>query len=268
MGNSYLRRMTSRIQDVVVIGYGNVGSHLINWLRLSGVQHIQLYSRSQVPSIQGISVVAEVEDIKRDADFYILALNDQSITSFMKDIGPFDGLWVHTSASLSEDAFPESWSRTGVLYPLQTFSKNFPMNYEGIPLLIEAKADHDLIILRELALRMSNVVVDSNPAMRLNLHVAAVFACNFNNHLMHVAESLLKENGLDFELIRPLIKQTVEKALHNNPSHSQTGPAFRGDQTTMMRHLEALAKYQELQDIYKLLSSNIAQYKTKDSDND
>ena len=150
----------------------------------------------------------------------------------------------------------------GVFYPLQTFSKNKSLLFEGIPLLVEGSSPGVEKSLLELGEKISGNVHLVHSQGRRTLHLAAVFACNFSNYLYSVASDLLKEQGLSFDLLKPLIRETAMKLESQSPAEAQTGPAARGDMNIIARHLEMLSGKPQLEEIYKILSQEIG--KTKD----
>lgn len=140
---------------------------------------------------------------------------------------------------------------------MQTFSKGKEVSFENIPLCIEANDESELTILNKLAAKISRQVYQLDGDKRKVLHLAAVFACNFPNHLYALANKILNQNGLDFEIIRPLIAETADKVMSNLPENVQTGPAVRADESTLNKHLSMLTDMPELQNIYQTLSDSI-----------
>ena len=111
--------------------------------------------------------------------------------------------------------------------------------------------------LQKLAKSISDNVNKINSEQRKTIHLAAVFACNFSNHLYTIASEILENNKLSFDILKPLIEETALKIKNNHPSQMQTGPAIRGDKKIMDQHLKLLSKDKKLQTIYKLMSQSI-----------
>jgi predicted short-subunit dehydrogenase-like oxidoreductase (DUF2520 family) len=152
-------------------------------------------------------------------------------------------------------------SNIGVLYPLQTFSLDKNVDFRNVPMLVEANNETALKQVIQLAESLSEDVMAVSSGQRQWLHSAAVFACNFSNHMLHLAEEMLEKEGLSFELLRPLIQETFQKALLQGPGLSQTGPALRNDQTSMQAHVQLLQqKEPELANLYKKISESIQRY--------
>jgi predicted short-subunit dehydrogenase-like oxidoreductase (DUF2520 family) len=148
-------------------------------------------------------------------------------------------------------------TRIGVFYPLQTFSKSQAVDFRQIPIAIEANSAEDSAVIKSIADRLTEKVIELTSAQRKTLHVAAVFACNFTNHLFAISQELLQKDNLDFDLLRPLIAETAGKIQLNDPVTVQTGPAFREDKEIINSHLEMLRENPELMDIYEKLSQSI-----------
>lgn len=149
--------------------------------------------------------------------------------------------------------------RTGVFYPLQTFSRDQnPLDFEEIPLCIEAGDPETEASLVAMGQEISSIVYLVSSAERRVLHLSAVFACNFTNHLLSIANDLTDAHDLEFDLLRPLIRETFRKALAaTNPTDVQTGPARRGDQKTISTHLAMLNQQPRLKEMYELITESI-----------
>jgi predicted short-subunit dehydrogenase-like oxidoreductase (DUF2520 family) len=168
-----------------------------------------------------------------------------------------DQLLLHTSGSTGLSALEGASTRIGVFYPLQTFSKIKSIDFRQIPIIIEANVPEVLAIIRAIADRLSEKVIELNSEQRKTLHIGAVFACNFTNHLFGLAQELLEQKGLDYELLKPLIAETLNKIEMNSPVSVQTGPAIRGDQATIQAHLKLLKHNPDLAELYVKLSQSI-----------
>ena len=240
--------------DVSILGYGNVSQHLEKAFANSDVVQIrQIYSRTY----KGKNVVNELDLLAR-ADVYIIAISDDAISEFSEKLPFSDRLVVHTSGSLALSAISSS-NRRGVFYPLQTFSKSAAVNWTKIPICVEAETTDDLIVLKKLAASISGSVYEIDSAQRRALHVAAVFASNFTNHLYAIADDICGQYDIPFAILQPLILETASKIQHLSPKASQTGPALRGDQSTINAHLKLL-NHPRQREIYELLTQSIQQY--------
>lgn len=251
--------MAANALHIVIIGAGNVASHLCRAFDDSEHKIVQLYNRSEkgkeLANEYGISFTTNINDLVK-ADIYLVAIPDDAVSSFANKFPYKQSLIAHTSGSVSIEALNEASNRTGVFYPLQTFTKNKLVDFKTIPICIEAKSDEDEKTLYKLGIEISSIVKRIDSEKRKLAHVAAVFANNFSNHMYEIAYSFLMKNNLPFDLIQPLIKETADKVQHETPYDAQTGPAKRGDNKTIEAHLELL-KNKEYQEIYKLVSESI-----------
>lgn len=244
--------------QVVILGTGNVATHLIKaFENATNMEVVQVFNRNssgfdELP-FKG-NTTTEINSLM-NADCYIIAVPDDAVQTLSASI-PFENrLVVHTSGSVSVSEL-DSKNRRGVFYPLQTFSKEREVDFSEIPVCIEAESAADLKVLNELALLVTNSVFEVNSEKRKQLHLAAVFVCNFVNHLYHIGFDLSENNGISFAILKPLIKETASKIEHASPEAMQTGPAKRNDVKTIEKHLHLLD--QPLQkEIYKLLSQSI-----------
>ena len=169
-------------------------------------------------------------------------------------------LVAHTAGSIGFDVFPEQLKRKGIFYPLQTFSKGRKVNFQGLPFLLESSDEQSSAILENLAESIGGKVYYVDNERRRILHLAAVFACNFTNHMLTVGKEVASNAGFTFEVLEPLIMETVSKAMDLGPENSQTGPAVRHDQNTIEKHLELLSFSPELQRIYSEMTQSIINY--------
>ncbi|GEQ86045.1 hypothetical protein ULMS_15530 [Patiriisocius marinistellae] len=247
---------------VVILGFGNVGQHLHKiFHETKGVNVIQGYTRNttETTTKAGTPLISKISEIDSSADVYIVAIPDDAIKGFTKELKLKDKLVVHTSGGVAMNTISKKHHR-GIFYPLQTFSKNTEVDFKIIPICIEAEKENDLKLLRKLGELISNKVVDINSSERAQIHLAAVFVNNFVNELYHISEDILKEKSLDFELLKPLISETAKKIETLSPSKAQTGPANRGDIVTIEKHLSMIEA--ELQEkVYMTLTRSILKRK-------
>ena len=250
--------------NVAVIGAGNLATNLAVALKKAGHSITSVFSRTtesakSLADIVGTVYTTDLNEIPCDSDIYIIAVKDDAVQQMarkLKKIVP-QALIVHTAGSIPADIIPEG--RIGVFYPMQTFSKQRIVDFKQIPVFIEADSEKDLDIIRDLASTLSERVTEANSQQRKVLHLAAVFCCNFANHCAAMSEKILKHYDISFDVMLPLINETMAKINNMSPLKAQTGPAIRNDHTVMDAHLELLKQMNEpqLAQIYKLLSDNI-----------
>ena len=247
---------------IVLLGSGNVATHLAQALVAKGEEMVQVFSQSlrnaiSLTDLVGGEPIDDLTQVNNSADLYIIAVKDDAIAGIADRLKSVSGLVAHTSGTTDMTVISSKVEHAGVFYPLQTFSKAKPVFFDEIPLCIEATDEKQLKVLNTLASKLSNRVYQVDGNQRKILHLAAVFACNFPNHLYALANQLLQQHQLDFEIIRPLIKETADKVMTNLPESVQTGPAIREDETTLNKHFSMLSNVPELQNIYQTLSDSI-----------
>lgn len=248
--------------NIVLLGSGNVATHLGRAFKLAGQSIVQVWSldiehAKELADTLASEAISDLDDINRAADLYIISVKDDAISEVASMLKMGDKLIVHTSGSTGLEALEGVSSRIGVFYPLQTFSKSKSVDFRQIPIAIEASNSEDAAVIRSIADRLSERVIELNSSQRRALHVAAVFACNFTNHLFAIAQGLLEAEKLDFDLVRPLIAETAEKIQLNDPESVQTGPALREDHEIILSHLDMLRDKPELKELYERLSQSI-----------
>ena len=247
---------------VVIVGSGNVATHLsLAMASLEGIEICQVYSPTEahaeiLAERLNCDFVTDPTQIRKDADVYLFALKDQALETVIRAVPANNGLWLHTSGSMPMQVFAGYTERYGVLYPLQTFSKSREISFQGIPLFIECHREEDKNCLEELARRLSGKVCELSSEKRRSLHLAAVFACNFTNHIYALAVKLLEEQDLPADVLLPLIDETAAKIHTMPPRVAQTGPAIRYDENVINKHLAMLGD-SDMRSIYRLISQSI-----------
>ncbi len=243
--------------NVVILGTGNLAHHLFNaFVTSDGISVTQVVGRSatDTATFSSTTAVSTNYDEIHDADVYIIAVSDEAIAEVSAHVVHKRGLVVHTSGATDMQIIHAK--NRGVFYPMQTFTKNRPIDFGKIPICVEAENPKSLELLKQLAAHISNDVKEINSQQRKKLHLAAVFANNFTNHLYGIAENVCKAEGLPFDLLKPLIRETADKALDISPYLAQTGPARRGDEKSMDEHL-ALLTEENHKRLYNQLSESI-----------
>ncbi len=238
---------------ISVIGYGNLGFHLVKHLQNAGHKIVQIYSRKKTES----GFIHDLSEVNSDADVYFLSVKDDVVKDVAKHISVKGKIIAHCSASVEKEVLSGCSENFGVFYPLQSFSKNTETSFKNIPILVEGVNEKTTSVLKEIAFSLSEKVIEVSAQQRLAVHVAAVFANNFSNHLFSVAEEILKKENISFDVLIPLIEETIRKVKTHSPAETQTGPAIRGDEQTIQKHLAYLSENKELQKLYSLLTERI-----------
>lgn len=255
--------------DILMIGAGNVAWHLATTLEQKGHQISVVYSRTlasaQLLAQKLSNALATNHPDFRDigADLAIVAIKDDAIASLVGQIQlPLKTIIVHTSGNTALQVFENLKGNNdfGVFYPLQTFSKNKQVDFAKVPFCIEGINATTETLLFGLAHELSPSVSLVNSYQRKVLHVAAVIACNFTNHLFAQSDYILQKEELSFDLLKPLIQETLEKALKNSPSETQTGPAVRNDTRVIQDHLQYLKNNPSAHQLYTTITDSILQW--------
>ncbi|MCB0372146.1 MAG: DUF2520 domain-containing protein [Muricauda sp.] len=243
--------------NVILLGTGNLARHLFEAFSQSEeVKIVQVVGRNLNDLAWFSHHTAVSNDFSEifDADVYLIAVKDDAIGEVSNHLSDKNGVVAHTSGAMEMDVIQSE--RKGVFYPLQTFSKGKKVDFNSIPICIEASDGEVLLLLKKLAVCISENlhVIDSD--QRKKLHLAAVFVNNFTNYLYGIGEEICLEEGLSFDLLKPLILETAEKIQGISPKEAQTGPARRNDEKSMQNHLKLLTNEDNIA-LYTLLSEAI-----------
>lgn len=247
--------------EIVIIGTGNTAAVLGRKLKAAGHHIIQVFGRdaeaaSRLAYELGTKSTNYWTVVNRNADLYLLAVSDIAIAEVLKELQLPDKTIVHTAASVSKDVLKGEGSHYGVFYPLQSLKKEISY-LPDIPIILDASDQETLQLLDDLAHSITDKVSTADDDHRLKLHLAAVFCNNFVNHIYTLMEVYCKKEGLDFQLLLPLIKETATRLDTLSPQKVQTGPAIRRDDTTISKHLHLLEGYPQLKELYQFFTRSI-----------
>ena len=246
---------------IVFIGAGNLATRLSLAMQRVGMQIGQVYSHTEASARQlatrlGCPWTNDLSALQEDGDLYVFSLKDTVLSDVISKVKPNNGMWVHTAGSMSMSVFEGYAQRFGVLYPLQTFSKGRNVNFDVIPIFLEANTDKNADYLKNIASALSENVRFMSSEKRRSLHLAAVLPCNFTNHIYTLSYKLLENESIPADVLLPLIDETVSKIHSMPPAAAQTGPAIRYDENVINKHL-AMLDDPDMQAIYRLLSQSI-----------
>ena len=249
------------MKNIILLGSGNVATHLGIALKNSNYTIVQVYSKS----IKNAKILANKLEARftndlsklKSADLIIVCIKDDAILSVLSQIK--NTAIVHTSGSIELNVFKEKFSNYGVFYPLQTFNKEVDINISEIPFCIEGNSLEYENQLIKIAKALSNNVVKMNSQQRKQLHIAAVFACNFTNHMYSIADDLLSKKNIDFKILLPLIRKTNANLNSNKPNKVQTGPAKRKDTAIIEEHIATINE-KEIKELYQKITKNIIKF--------
>ena len=249
---------------VILIGAGNLATHLGKAIFAAGHDVVQVFSRTMqsataLASEVGAQPVSDISDVRSDADLYVVSVKDSAIVELIPVLckGKETKVFLHTAGSIPMDVFQGMALHYGVLYPMQTFSKQREVDFSQIPCFIEANDEH---ALQQVSSRVYHLASED----RKYLHLSAVFACNFVNHCYALSREILEEHGIPFDVMLPLIDETAAKVHELDPKDAQTGPAVRYDENVLRAQGALLKSNPQMKDIYDRMSMSIHKLSVKE----
>jgi predicted short-subunit dehydrogenase-like oxidoreductase (DUF2520 family) len=248
---------------ISIIGAGNLGSHLATGFLSGGADIVQIFSRDinravDIAQKVGANAIDALSNLNQDIDLALIAVHDDVIPSVATEIRKYlkNQMIAHTAGSVTSLVLHHA-GNYGVFWPLQSFSKGRHVDWSDVPVLLTANNSEALDMLRRAALLLTKNITNITDQERLALHLSAAIANNFANHMFALAEKIAVENGLDFEILKPLIRETAAKVMTLPPTYAQTGPAVRGDEDTMAKHRQLLLENPEIMRLYNTISESI-----------
>jgi len=249
---------------IILIGAGNLATHLGKAVFAAGHDVVQVFSRtlqsaSELASQVGAEAIADISKVRNDADLYILSVKDDVLPQLVPLLckGKETKVFLHTAGSVAMDVFRGMALHYGVLYPMQSFSKGREVDFRIIPCFVEANDEFALRRIGDLAHQVSDRVYRLSSEDRKYLHLSAVFACNFVNHCYAVSQEILEQHGIPFDVMLPLIDETAAKVHEMEPNKAQTGPAVRYDEGVIRAQNALLRSNPLVKDIYDRMSMSI-----------
>ncbi len=247
--------------NIVILGSGNTATVLAKMMHAAGHSIVQVWSRNQQHAAELATQVQSkaihsLQEITTDADLCMIAVSDKAISEVAAELQLKKKVLVHTAGSVSIEVLKNASPNYGVLYPLQSLRKEMTV-LPTVPFLIDGNSDDVKALLKDFALSLSDKVEVANDEPRLQMHLAAVIASNFTNHLYAVTEEFCQKRQLDFDLLFPLIQEVANRLNQGQAIDMQTGPARRGDDETIQKHLHILKADEHLHDLYQVLSESI-----------
>jgi len=255
-------------RSVCFIGAGNVATHLSKSLQKEGFCIKQIYSRTTESAAAlakqlKTGYTNEIDEIDTSAELFIIALKDSVIDNVLSKIDFRNKLVIHCSGSLPLSVLNNYSANRAVLYPLQTFSKEREIDFKTVPVFVESNSKENEREVLAIAQSISNSVSVIDSAKRKQLHISAVFACNFVNHFYTISSAILARNNISFDVLKPLILETAQKVQNISPENAQTGPAVRFDENIISSHLKELTGLENYAEIYNLISKSIFEHQKK-----
>ena len=262
---SHIERLISdnQLVRVVIIGSGNVAEAYARTLADApnvALEQIMARNAQRCKHVAEIGRCGWATDpcLLAEADLYIISVSDRAVEAVARSYNfPAEAIVVHTAGSVAIDAIARP-ERRGILYPFQSFSAGRDITLNGVPLFVEADNESVTQFLTMFARRVTSRVEYADSARRAKIHLAGVFVNNFTNHLYGIASDIIANEGLTFDLLRPIIAETASKAIASgDPFTVQTGPAIRGDKAITEKHIALLADDAIKTQIYKDLTQSI-----------
>lgn len=249
---------------IAIIGAGNLATHLGRALLENGHDILQVYSRTMQSALAlaqqvGGTPINNIDYLTYQADVYIVSISDAALPELIPNIcrGREEHVFLHTAGSIPMDVFKGITLHYGVLYPLQTFSKDREIDFREVPCFVEGNDASTLRVITSLAESVSKYVEPMNSEDRKYLHLSAVWACNFVNHCYDVASEMLEKRHIPFNVLLPLIDETAQKVHDLSPKQAQTGPAKRYDQNVIRAQAQLMKPDPLLKDLYERMSVSI-----------
>lgn len=248
---------------IVLIGAGNLATHLGKALHAAGHDMVQVFSRTMqsaetLASLLDAEPLTDMAQVRDDADVYIFSVKDSALEQLISQLcGGEKKVFLHTAGSMPMSVFRGKALHYGVLYPMQTFSKQREVDFSIIPCFVEANDEFAMKQIEGLAGQISSRVYRLSSEDRKYLHLSAVFACNFANHCYAASQELLQQHGIPFDVMLPLIDETAAKVHGMTPKEAQTGPAVRYDENVIGKQIQLLENQPYFQKIYDCMSKSI-----------
>ena len=269
---------------IVLIGAGNLATHLGKALRAAGHDMLQVFSRTMqsaetLASLLDAEPLTDIAQVRDDADVYIFSVKDSALVQLVAQLcrheadglvedgavnalrkakkGEHERVFLHTAGSMPMSVFKGMAQHYGVLYPMQTFSKQREVDFSIIPCFVEANDEFAQKQIEGMAREISGRVYELSSEDRKYLHLSAVFACNFANHCYAISQELLEEHGIPFDVMLPLINETAAKVHEMKPKDAQTGPAVRYDENVIDKQSKLLENHPHFKKVYDSMSKSI-----------
>lgn len=269
---------------IVLIGAGNLATHLGKALHAAGHDMLQVFSRTMqsaetLASLLDAEPLTDIAQVRDDADVYIFSVKDSALVQLVAQLcrheadglgedgavnalrkakkGAHERVFLHTAGSMPLSVFKGMAQHYGVLYPMQTFSKQREVDFSIIPCFVEANDEFAQKQIEGLAREISGRVYQLSSEDRKYLHLSAVFACNFANHCYAISQELLEEHGIPFDVMLPLINETAAKVHEMKPKDAQTGPAVRYDENVIDKQSKLLENHPHFKKVYDSMSKSI-----------
>jgi len=249
-------------EKMILLGAGNLAWHLGPALMDAGYALLQVFSRTRdsaraLAGKLGVDWTTDAGGLNPEAGILLFCVSDTAISKLLRHIELKNVMMIHTAGSVASDVFKGMVREYGVLYPVMTFSKQREVDFSTIPVCIEGSTSQSTAFLEKMAGRMCGHVFRMDSERRRMLHLAGIIASNFSNHMYSLSREMMLSEGMDFNLLKPLILETASKVMEMDPAVAQTGPASRNDRFVLQEHIALLKGHPELQKLYTFVSESI-----------
>lgn len=247
--------------SIAIVGAGNVATNLALSLFETGVTIRSVYSRNMenthvLAAQVNASAISSLAEVHPDVSVIVIAVSDDEIGHVAHHLQSHSALVVHCSGSVDMDVL-SGCKNYGVFYPFVVMRKAVRTDFTNVDFFIEANDEVHLSLLNTLAEKLTKSVKPLHSKARLALHISGVFANNFVNLQFIIAQQLLNENGMDFDVLCPMLANYFQLLLQSNPAAIQTGPAIRHDDRVIQKHLDLLGSHSDFKEVYRLLTAQI-----------
>lgn len=247
---------------IAIIGSGNIATFFATKFAACGHEIIQVISPTieharEFASQFNCDYKTSVNELNNETEVCVFAVKDDIIQSLLTQHNFNQKILIHTAGSIRLDQLSNASPNTGCIWCMYSINKNYLPHRTNIPLIVNSSNEACLKIVTQLASCISTSIYSLTDEQKLKAHLAAVFANNFANHMFSIGQDILNEENIPFQLLVPLIENTVEKLNYSNPDKLQTGPAIRHDEDTIQKHLDQLKEYEDYRRIYQLLTASI-----------
>jgi len=250
--------MTRKISNISIVGYGFVGRAMAKFFHSQGVEVRQILLRKLPQERDEFRFITKIE-LLQVCDLLLVCVNDDALLDLIPQL-PKSQWIAYTSGAVGLEVFNNA-PHISVFYPLQSFAFLPDGVMTQVPILIESSNREHTQTLKNFVETHFDICQEMDSASRSKLHLAAVFANNFSNHLMTSAAQYCVQNKVDFNLLKPLILETAKKWMNHDPSTLQTGPAIRGDETVVAKHISQLDG--SMKAIYQEMTASIMKFHNK-----
>ncbi len=227
----------SAIQRIGLIGSGNIAQVLGKAWAERGIEIVACYNRKQEAMLwNGLQPVESPAHLPQELDAVLVATSDDTVFELIETI-PDGPLVVHFSGALPLPNRPGA-----SIWPIQSIRKENTQTRSSFPLVLNATDTEVEKRLIPFAEKIASELHCLTTEQRQAAHLAAVFASNFSNHSLSIAQALTAKTGLPWSTFQPLVQTILNQGILGLSFAQQTGPAFRRETSVISSHRDALSQ--------------------------